>query len=265
MQHLRHRDRHHCGTQWGEVLRELANTFRVGATALADVHRSAELEDVSAVESSGLDDPHDAISGVAHASLGSNHLGPTLLRAGAGDHGHVAVHHQRVLDEHAVGKLRGRLNLGDLPAGVLECFHVALPLLQRQVRIDRLALDMGQESISNVRTGTTNAFLDITAASLARPALQPRQKRTRVGRLGTGVAPAFTLTDMTEGVGRDEGALAPFIKRIALCRPSSLRMSLAQCCSSRERTPPTSLAASSPSTAAPARQPGSRTSETDIP
>src|SRR4029453_802908 len=112
MQHLRHWDRHHRGAQWGEVLRELADTFRVGATALADVNRSAELEDVSAVESSGLDDPHDAISGVAHASLGSNHLGPTLLRAGAGDYGHVAIHHQRVLDENAVGKLRGRRNLG---------------------------------------------------------------------------------------------------------------------------------------------------------
>ena len=34
-----------------------------------------------------------------------------------------------------------------------------------------------------------------------------------------GVAPAFTRTDMTEGVGRDEGALAPFVNRIALGRP----------------------------------------------
>ena len=33
------------------------------------------------------------------------------------------------------------------------------------------------------------------------------------------VAPAFTLTDMTEGVGRDEAALAPFVDRIALGRP----------------------------------------------
>jgi NAD(P)-dependent dehydrogenase (short-subunit alcohol dehydrogenase family) len=33
------------------------------------------------------------------------------------------------------------------------------------------------------------------------------------------VAPAFTLTAMTEGVGRDEAALAPFLDRIALGRP----------------------------------------------
>jgi meso-butanediol dehydrogenase/(S,S)-butanediol dehydrogenase/diacetyl reductase len=33
------------------------------------------------------------------------------------------------------------------------------------------------------------------------------------------VAPAFTLTDMTAGVGRDEAALAPFAERIALGRP----------------------------------------------
>ena len=33
------------------------------------------------------------------------------------------------------------------------------------------------------------------------------------------VAPAFTLTDMTAGVGRDEEALAPFVDRIALGRP----------------------------------------------
>lgn len=33
------------------------------------------------------------------------------------------------------------------------------------------------------------------------------------------VAPAFTLTDMTEGVGRDADALAPFVDRIALGRP----------------------------------------------
>lgn len=33
------------------------------------------------------------------------------------------------------------------------------------------------------------------------------------------VGPAFTLTEMTEGMGRDEKALAPFVNRIALGRP----------------------------------------------
>ncbi|WP_448642881.1 SDR family NAD(P)-dependent oxidoreductase [Geodermatophilus sp. URMC 63] len=33
------------------------------------------------------------------------------------------------------------------------------------------------------------------------------------------VAPAFTLTELTEGVGRDEASLAPFRNRIALGRP----------------------------------------------
>lgn len=33
------------------------------------------------------------------------------------------------------------------------------------------------------------------------------------------VAPAFTLTDMTGGMGRDEASLAPFVNRIALGRP----------------------------------------------
>jgi meso-butanediol dehydrogenase/(S,S)-butanediol dehydrogenase/diacetyl reductase len=33
------------------------------------------------------------------------------------------------------------------------------------------------------------------------------------------VAPAFTLTELTEGVGRDAEALAPFVNRIALGRP----------------------------------------------
>jgi meso-butanediol dehydrogenase/(S,S)-butanediol dehydrogenase/diacetyl reductase len=33
------------------------------------------------------------------------------------------------------------------------------------------------------------------------------------------VAPAFTLTELTEGVGRDEASLAPFVNRIALARP----------------------------------------------
>jgi meso-butanediol dehydrogenase/(S,S)-butanediol dehydrogenase/diacetyl reductase len=33
------------------------------------------------------------------------------------------------------------------------------------------------------------------------------------------VAPSFTLTELTEGVGRDEGSLAPFVERIALGRP----------------------------------------------
>ncbi len=33
------------------------------------------------------------------------------------------------------------------------------------------------------------------------------------------VAPSFTLTDMTEGAGRDSAALAPFVDRIALGRP----------------------------------------------
>ena len=33
------------------------------------------------------------------------------------------------------------------------------------------------------------------------------------------VGPAFTLTEMTEGMGRDEKSLAPFVNRIALGRP----------------------------------------------
>ncbi|MGJ0118192.1 SDR family NAD(P)-dependent oxidoreductase [Williamsia sp. MIQD14] len=33
------------------------------------------------------------------------------------------------------------------------------------------------------------------------------------------VGPAFTLTEMTEGMGRDEKALTPFVNRIALGRP----------------------------------------------
>ena len=33
------------------------------------------------------------------------------------------------------------------------------------------------------------------------------------------VAPVFTLTDLTEGVGRDEQSPAPFLNRIALGRP----------------------------------------------
>ena len=33
------------------------------------------------------------------------------------------------------------------------------------------------------------------------------------------VAPAFTLTELTEGMGRDEASLAPFVDRIALGRP----------------------------------------------
>jgi len=33
------------------------------------------------------------------------------------------------------------------------------------------------------------------------------------------VAPAFTLTELTEGMGRDEASLAPFVNRIALGRP----------------------------------------------
>jgi hypothetical protein len=33
------------------------------------------------------------------------------------------------------------------------------------------------------------------------------------------VAPVFTLTDLTEDVGRDEQSLAPFVNRIALGRP----------------------------------------------
>jgi meso-butanediol dehydrogenase/(S,S)-butanediol dehydrogenase/diacetyl reductase len=35
------------------------------------------------------------------------------------------------------------------------------------------------------------------------------------------VAPAFTLTDMTAAVGRDDEALAPFVDRIALGRPGT--------------------------------------------
>jgi meso-butanediol dehydrogenase/(S,S)-butanediol dehydrogenase/diacetyl reductase len=35
------------------------------------------------------------------------------------------------------------------------------------------------------------------------------------------VAPAFTLTELTEDVGRDEASLGPFVDRIALGRPGA--------------------------------------------
>jgi meso-butanediol dehydrogenase/(S,S)-butanediol dehydrogenase/diacetyl reductase len=37
------------------------------------------------------------------------------------------------------------------------------------------------------------------------------------------VAPSFSLTELTEGVGRDERSLAPFVNRIALGRPGEPR------------------------------------------
>jgi meso-butanediol dehydrogenase / (S,S)-butanediol dehydrogenase / diacetyl reductase len=67
--------------------------------------------------------------------------------------------------------------------------------------------DWGQAAYNATKAAVTN-FVRSLAVDWG-----PRGVRLNV------VAPSFTLTELTEGVGRDEGSLAPFVDRIALGRP----------------------------------------------
>ena len=87
--------------------------------------------------------------------FGALGLRPPLDGTGPRDDGKIAVHHDGVLDEHAVGTAgRGRY-LRHLPAGVDKGADIALPLLHRDVGVDGRAPDVGEQPIRKARAGPT--------------------------------------------------------------------------------------------------------------
>jgi meso-butanediol dehydrogenase/(S,S)-butanediol dehydrogenase/diacetyl reductase len=79
--------------------------------------------------------------------------------------------------------------------------------------------ELADEAWERLRATNVDAFFHLTKAAISNfvrsLALDWGERGVRLNA----VAPAFTLTELTEGVGRDEASLAPFLNRIALGRP----------------------------------------------
>jgi hypothetical protein len=155
VQHLADGHGPHGRPERRERLGQLADAFLVRPAAESGVHGRTDLENVAAVQSAGVGDVRDAVALPGHGLLGRCGFRPALIRTCAGDHGQVAVHDHRVLDEHAVGALvdRGYIDRG--PASALECADVVEPLAESEVRVDRRAFDVRDETVGEVRARTS--------------------------------------------------------------------------------------------------------------
>jgi hypothetical protein len=123
---------------------ELVDAGAVRARAAPDVGGAADLQDVAAVERPRQ---RDAVHGEAQAlDRRRDRRKFAAARRGARrrQHGAVAEHDDGVLDEDAVGMLVGRLDLDHVPAAPGEGVDVAAPLRQRELGIDRRAIDVRQ-------------------------------------------------------------------------------------------------------------------------
>src|SRR3954471_11942605 len=98
------------------MLGQLTNPVGVGASGLPDVDGSVVLEDVAAVEHAGRLDMCGAVTEFDSRFVGALGFRPPLDCAGPRDDGKIAVHHDGILDEHAVGTPARWLDLGDPPA-----------------------------------------------------------------------------------------------------------------------------------------------------
>src|SRR5690242_11389144 len=95
----------------------------------------------------------DAIAEFGEGFLGALGLRPPLGGTTTRDDGEIAVHHDGVLDEHAVGTFRRWLDLGHPPTGTDKRPDIALPLRHRDVGVDGRPLDVSDESLGQARTG----------------------------------------------------------------------------------------------------------------
>ncbi len=124
--------------------------------AEADVGGAAGAQHVATVEGAGRLDVGDPQAEVAHGALDAGGLAAALGGAGAGDDGEVAVHDDRVLDEHRVGVVVGGLDLDHVPPVVAQGIGVGLPLLAGEVEVDRAAVDVGDQALGQARAGAAD-------------------------------------------------------------------------------------------------------------
>lgn len=151
-------DRHGLGAH-AELLeqgRELADALTIGPSAQSDVCRVTGPQDISPVERARRGDSRDTQPEVTGGTLRTARLALALVGSRVGDDGQVAVDDDRVLDEDGVRTVLGRLHLDGLPARGTQARGIRLPLGQRDVEVDGLLLDMGDETVGQTRAGTTD-------------------------------------------------------------------------------------------------------------
>lgn len=134
MQRLRRRDSLDLVPFLAHDVGELLDALVVGTTRAADVNRLADLEHVTSVERTGELDLVQLQRGepLFDCSLDRPDLSLARLSSGRGDHGGLAKHDDRVLDEHAVGArvIARNDDYGPLALGV--DLDVVRPLLLRE-------------------------------------------------------------------------------------------------------------------------------------
>jgi hypothetical protein len=132
---------------------ELADAFGVGPPAAAGVQGRAHPQDVAAVERARLLDPRDLESERANRLLGARDLGAPLDRPRSRQHGQIAAHDHRVLDEGRVGQCVGVRDLADLPARVHDRPDVGGVLRRGQGGVDGRAIAVGDDSLRHPAAG----------------------------------------------------------------------------------------------------------------
>ena len=96
-------NRDHVRTEGREDLAQLAQSLGVGSAASPDVHGATDLEGIAAVERSRRIDSVRRAAEAFDDPLHLRDLGCAGIGPRSRDHREVAVHQDRVLDEHGIG------------------------------------------------------------------------------------------------------------------------------------------------------------------
>ena len=116
--------------------------------------------------------PGSSIRTIRYAELAQRRLGAVglrlaLVRARPRHHREVVQHDHGVLHEHGVGAVGRRSDLDGLPAVLVQRRHVRVPLAARERDVDRRAVQVGQQTVRQTRTGTADQCSLCHAVTLA--------------------------------------------------------------------------------------------------
>ena len=156
VQHQAHGYAQNLSTQRAEEVGELVEAGPVRPATEPDPDLAVVLEDVASIQGPRLLDPGDPVAETGKGLLGPGRLRPALDGTRSADHGQVVVHQHGVLDERRVRAVAGGRDLDDLPALGGQRRDIPLPLAEGETRVDGGPVEVGQQSVGQSGTRTTD-------------------------------------------------------------------------------------------------------------
>jgi hypothetical protein len=166
---------------------QLSDALAIRAASARDVHDVADLEDIATVESAWRRDVMHVVAECRNRLLCGDGFRLADRRTRSGNDYRPAEHDHRVFDKNAIrAVVRGR-HLDRVPPRSLKRCDIALPLLDCSRDVDRLALDVRDDSFVEVRARAADQCGRAHLCSLGISSMSdPRRRPCATMTTGTG-------------------------------------------------------------------------------